>query len=510
MENIFGSQELRALNEIGLVLSSTLNKEELLRKVWEELGHLFDVQNFYIAFLQPDSDKITFELEVIDGTSIPKRARPGGNHLSEYIIRTRHPVLIRDNFIEEVRKLGLQPIRDCGSFCGVPMIAFDRAIGVMAAFSNFERVFDEGNVELLRVVASQATIALENARLLQEERTKARHLSLLNMISRNAIATLNPDEMLAKITEQLEESLNYEHMVIGVLDYSNREIVVQAEAGNRRGSLGQRIPLGDGLIGHVARDGQIAIYRLADIVDVALKPLLVDTCSAVALPIFYAEQLHGVLSIESSMPAEFSDEEILLLRTVADLIAAALHNAFSFQKAQEQAIYSRKEAIIAREEAIIARELAITDGLTGLKNHRFFMERLFAECTLSDRTPSVFALVLMDLDRFKFVNDAYGHQQGDLVLQRIGQILKLNCRQSDVVARYGGDEFVILMQKSTIEEANNLVTLLLHSISADPFLLEKNIGASFGIACYPVDGSAPRELLRLADVQMYRSKGKIK
>ena len=479
------SEELHVLNEIGRALSSTLNKEDLTRKVWEELRRLFDVENFYIAELDPLRDEMHFDLEMIDGVRMPKRTRPAGNHLTEYIIRTRQPVLIRDNFTAEIKKLGVEPIRSKGCFCGVPLVAYDHAIGAMAVFSDHERIFDEGHLELLRVLASEASIAIENARLFSEERTKARHLTLLNTISRNAIATLNPDEMLAKITEQLEAGLTYDHIGIGVLDYATREIVVQAEAGKRRGTLGQRIPLGAGLIGHVARNGHMAVYRAASLADNALKPLLPDSIAAVALPVFYAEQLHGILYVESSSPLEFSEEEVLLLRTLADLIAGALHNALSFQKAQEQ---------------------AITDGLTGVKTHRFFMEALSAEWKRSTRAGRAFALVLMDLDRFKFVNDFYGHLEGDLVLQRVGHILETNCRRSDVVARYGGDEFVILMPETNMEHARQLANKLRGWVSADPLLREKNISASFGIACYPLHGSSPQELIQVADASMYLSK----
>src|SRR5258708_8572021 len=181
-------------------------------------------------------------------------------------------------------------------------------------------------------------MGIGSGRVCQEERTKARHLSLLNTISRNAIATLNPDEMLAKITEQLESGLTYDHIGIGQLEYSTREIVIQAEAGKRRGALGQRIPLGTGLIGQVARNGQLAAYNANVPADAGFKPLLPDTLAAIALPIFYPKQLHGILYLKSSHPPNFSQEELLLLRTLADLIAGALHNALSFQNAQEQAI----------------------------------------------------------------------------------------------------------------------------------------------------------------------------
>ena len=479
------SEELHVLNEIGRVLSSTLQKEDLTKKVWEELRRLFDVENFYIAELDSFRDELRFDLEIIAGNRVPRRTRPAGNHLTEYLIRTRQPVLIRENYVTEVKKLGVEPIRNGGCFCGVPLVAYDRAIGAMAVFSDHERAFDEGHLELLRVLASEASIAIENARLFYEERTKARHLSLLNTISRNAIATLNPDEMLAKITEQLEAGLTYDHIGIGSLDYATREIVIQAEAGTRRGTLSQRIPLGTGLVGHVARNGHMAVFRAGSSSDGGLKPLLPDSIAAIALPVFYAEQLHGILYIESATPVDFSEEEVLLLRTLADLIAGALHNALSFQKAQEQ---------------------AITDGLTGVKTHRFFMEALSSEWKRSTRAGRSFALVLMDLDRFKFVNDFYGHLEGDLVLQRVGQILETNCRRSDVVARYGGDEFVILMPETTMEHARQLASKLRGWVSADPLLREKNISASFGIACYPLHGSSPQDLIQVADASMYLSK----
>jgi diguanylate cyclase (GGDEF)-like protein/putative nucleotidyltransferase with HDIG domain len=479
------SEELHVLNEIGRALSSTLNKEDLLRKIWEELRRLFDVENFYIASLNNLRDEMHFDLEIIDGVRMPDRTRPAGNFLTEFVIRTRQPVLIRENFLEEVAKLGVAPIRRQGCFCCVPLVAYDRAIGAMAVFSDQDRAFDEGHLELLRVLASEASIAIENARLFQEERTKARHLTLLNTISRHAIGTLNPDEMLAKMTEELETGLTYDHIGIAVLEYATREMVIQAEAGKRRGALGERIPLGTGLVGNVARNGNMASFRATSVSDAAMKPMMADTAAAVGLPIFFAEQLHGVLYVESTELIDFTEEEILLLGTLADLIAGALHNALSFQKAQEQ---------------------AITDGLTGVKTHRFFMEALSAEWKRSTRAGRNFALVLMDLDRFKFVNDFYGHLEGDLVLQRVGHILEANCRRSDVVARYGGDEFVILMPETSMEQARQLASKLRSWVCADTLLREKNVSASFGIACYPLHGSSPQELIQVADASMYLSK----
>jgi diguanylate cyclase (GGDEF)-like protein/putative nucleotidyltransferase with HDIG domain len=477
------SEELHILNEIGRALSSTLDLDTLFEKIYTEMKRLFDVSNFYIGFYDSRREEIRFELDVVDGVRGPKRARPVGNHLTEYMIRTRQPMLIRDNFVEEARKLGVEPLQPRGCFCGVPLVLYDRAIGVMAVHSRQERLFDEGHLELLRVLAGEAGVAIENARLFAEEQKKSHHLTLLNNLSGHAITTLNPDEMLAKIAAELEDGLTYDDIGIAILDYSAKELVIQAEAGRRRSALGRRIALGEGLVGQVARTGQMVMVN-----DVHLnspRPVLPDTASAIALPITYADQLLGVLYAESADPCDFPEEEILLLRTLADLFAGALHNALTFQKAQEQ---------------------AITDGLTGVKTHRFLMEALSAEWKRSTRAGRPFSLVLMDLDRFKFVNDFYGHLEGDAVLQRVGSILEESCRRSDVVARYGGDEFVILMPETNADQAGQLASKLRSSVASDPLLHDKNITASFGIAAFPLHGSTPQELIQVADSSMYLSK----
>jgi diguanylate cyclase (GGDEF)-like protein/putative nucleotidyltransferase with HDIG domain len=478
------SEELHLLNEIGRALSSTLDVDELFNKIFAALKRMFDVSNFYVAMYDAEENQIRFELEIAEGIRLPKRSRPFGDHLTEYILRSRQPLLIRQNLAEEATKLGLRPVQETGSFCGVPLVAYDKAIGVMALRGLQENLYDEGHLEMMRVLASEASIAIENARLFREEQTKSRHLALLNNISRHAITTLNPQEMLSRVAEQLERGLAFDHVGIGLLDYSTKEVIIQAEAGRRRGALGRRLPLGESIIGKVARSGQVCVAR--NLAGEEMPGTVIEgSASVLALPVFYADQLHGVLYVETAEPTDFSEEDVRLLHTLADLISVALHNALTLQKAQEQ---------------------AITDGLTGVKTHRYLMEALSAEWKRATRTSRHFSLVLIDLDRFKFVNDFYGHLEGDLVLHRVGQVLEQNCRSSDVVARYGGDEFVILMPETNASQAVQIAEKLRPAICEDPLLREKTITASFGIASFPLHGSTPQELIQVADASMYISK----
>ncbi len=203
------------------------------------------------------------------------------------------------------------------------------------------------------------------------------------------------------------------------------------------------------------------------------------------IPITYSEQLLGVLNVESRSENAFSPQDVLILNTLADLLATALHNAFVFQKLQQQ---------------------SITDGLTGIKTRRFFWEALSAEWKRASRSGRPFSVVLIDLDKFKGVNDTMGHFEGDLVLARVGRLLEQKSRQSNVVARYGGDEFIVLMPETDAEQAQVLAERLRQWLAGDPMLAEHHITGSFGVASFPMHGFSIEDIIRVADAGMYVSK----
>jgi diguanylate cyclase (GGDEF)-like protein len=478
------TKEYELLTQIGQAISSRLDQDEILRTVYKELGQIFDTSDFYVAF--QEGEQIRFEFEVEKGQILAKRSRKADNGLTEYILRTGQPLLIRSDLEKARERLGATfiPPRPSKCFCGAPILLGGKPAGVMAAMSTErEYVFEERDLEVIQTAAGQVSVAVENARLFAEEQRRARQFAFLNNISKTAISSEDAEQMLLEIVGHIQKNFRFDHIGIGIFDYVRKDIEIKAEAGITAKALGKRIPLGVGILGRVARTGEWALVQTTR--EEQLQGVLPDSRAVLCIPISYGETLLGVLNVESRQEDAFSPEDVLIMNTLADLLATALHNSFVFQKLQQQ---------------------SITDGLTGIKTRRFFWEALSSEWKRASRSGRPFSVVLIDLDKFKEVNDTLGHLEGDLVLARVGRLLEQKCRQSNVVARYGGDEFIILMPETAVEQAQALAERLRLWLSTDPMLQEHLITGSFGVASFPVHGFTAEEIIRVADAGMYVSK----
>lgn len=480
------NKESELLTQIGQAVTSYLDSDLVLQTVHKELGNLFEADTFTVAFLE--GDQIHFQYRVIEGVLQPKTSRVTTNALTEYVIRTGKALLIRSEMEKTRARLGLVSTgKSAKCYCGVPIFIGGKPAGVMAVLS-YEREFayDERDMQIMQTAAGQVSVAIENARLFEREQRRAQYLEFLNNIANAAISNHDAELMLAEITAEIQKIFDFDHIGIGVLDYTTNEIEIKAETGTSERSLYRRIPLGFGIVGRVARTKEMVLLQnfMPD-ADSQLQTVLQDAKSVLCIPIAYGDTTLGVLNVESRREKAFLQQEVLILRTLADLLATALHNALIFQKMQQQ---------------------SITDGLTGLKTRRFFLEGLQSEWKRASRNGRPFSIVLADLDNFKEVNDTMGHLEGDLVLARVARVLEQRCRQTNVVARYGGDEFVILMPETGQEQAQLMAERLRNWVASDPMLSEKRITASFGLATYPVHGTVAEEILRVADAGMYVSK----
>ena len=481
------NEELRILHRVSESLRTAFDLKSQMEILRRELKGLLNEVDFALA-LQDSPDG---PLE----TAVPFEASPAGEKpgtswvedgLAEFVRQARRPLLVNEDLPGTARRLGVSSVDDrLRTWCGVPLYFSDGIMGVFAA-GDFERehAISQEQFELVQVIADEATSAIENARLFQKERRRSSHLALLNELGQKAASVLNPKELLSSICTQVRTAFGRDMVRIEVVDTAGGDLVVEAEAGYGEELLGRRIGHDEGLSGAAAKGNApvVANSVLRDRRYIALHP---GVRSALSLPMRYRDSLLGILSLESLREHNFPQQDVLTLQTLADQLAVALHNARAYQTAVEQ---------------------SITDGLTGLKTHRYFMEELDSEWRRSTRAGRRFSLIMMDLDGFKQVNDRQGHLEGDKVLAAVARLLDARSRQSNVAARYGGDEFAILLPEATTEQAEILAERLRAAVEADAFLRAHGTTASFGIATFPDHGPTQEEILRFADSGMYLAK----
>lgn len=211
--------------------------------------------------------------------------------------------------------------------------------------------------------------------------------------------------------------------------------------------------------------------------------------SLLCIPLSSKNETHGMVLIELKRIGFFDEEHLKFLSVIANQISVALENVGLYEKMQT---------------------MATIDGLTRIYNRLYFHELLSKEMIKADQGGYPMAVSIFDIDFFKKFNDTYGHLFGDRVLKTISRAAKDSIRNEDAIARYGGEEFVILMPNTTSEQALKLIEKVRKKISSTNVKEETvsaSVTASFGIACYPVNGSTESEILSAADTALYKAKG---
>jgi diguanylate cyclase (GGDEF)-like protein len=200
------------------------------------------------------------------------------------------------------------------------------------------------------------------------------------------------------------------------------------------------------------------------------------------------ERVLGLMGVGSYSSRRFSERDVKLLGAIANQIGMAIDNAQLYEQ---------------------ALELAFTDGLTGLYNRRYLMEQIEREFNRVERSDGSLSLMMIDLDGLKGINDRFGHHEGDSVLRGLGSIIKANTRASDVAARWGGDEFMLLTPETTSNGARRIGERIRTQVEQYRPKMdgeEVAISISVGIALYPGHASDVTQLLQRVDEAMYQAK----
>jgi diguanylate cyclase (GGDEF)-like protein len=252
---------------------------------------------------------------------------------------------------------------------------------------------------------------------------------------------------------------------------------------------------GEGLTGWVARNRRALVNARpsADLEAAGVADLQTNLQSALVCPLLFSERFIGTLSVYHVEPGYYRDDHRRLLDRVSEQAAAVINNSMLFEQTQED---------------------SLTDPLTGLPNTRFLFMHLTRELARAERLKQEVALLVMDLDNFKSINDSHGHHVGDRALCEVARVLRTAIRPYDICVRYAGDEFIVVLSGCNTEEAESKRAELQQGID-DVFFEARpgkrlDLGISVGAAVFPQDGESYEALLATADNRMYQDKSRRK
>jgi diguanylate cyclase (GGDEF)-like protein len=321
-----------------------------------------------------------------------------------------------------------------------------------------------------------------------------KRLAILTDIVKTANSILEPRKVIELIMEKIQQLIPSSAWSMLMVDEEKQELAFELALGAKGKDVSAfRIKLGEGVAGWVAQTGKPAIVN-----DTAKDPRFAprfdsktqfQTRSILCAPLISRGRTIGVVEIINKLGGKFTQSDLEILLTLVEPCAIAIENAILFQRTEQ---------------------LTITDDLTKLFNSRYLNLYIGREIKRCKRHGIPLSVIFLDLDGFKGINDQYGHLAGSGTLAEVGAILAEAVRESDILARYGGDEFVVVLPETPASGALVIAERLRKAIEEHGFLqgqgLSARISASFGIASYPDHALTPEGLIQKADQAMYRVK----
>lgn len=471
-------------------IKANASLEDIRQVIVDTVTFLFSAETAAIFTLKNDS----FEADAAVGRNreiIRKLQIPRENKFLERALSSKEPIAAMDSyklwhsgFPEEIISMYLFPIS-----------SNDELFGFLGIFNTLldKEAFDSVN-EFCKLTAYLCCAK----HLSHECERKSDGLeAIMGKTVRLYEHYKEPQELYENIVDEAAALMKAEKCSLMLPEEGRDVLYVSAVKGLNKWLMRDvKVRIGEGIAGRVFEQGVPILIdseeRLRDYA-IAPKPLF-KTPSCLSMPLKVSGETVGILNLSDKSSGEAFTEDDLITLSPFTTLAAILLKLSSCYKVSEK-----------------MRELSITDPLTGLFNRRYFDVRLEEEFQRAKRYGLFFSLAIMDIDDFKVLNDTEGHLAGDQVLREIALIMNNSIRANDILVRFGGEEFAMIMPQTTQEEAftvlerirNNIYTLMFPALKK---FAGKKLTISTGIAMYPASGEQMEALIVSADRALYKAK----
>ena len=479
------ARDLELLDQVRNLVTQQRDLKTLLKTVVDTVAQLFGYDQICLALIRDNELQPQYYL----GYDVELPAIPLSQGVSGRVARTGRPELVLDA-AQDSDYISVSP--DISSEICTPLFDKGKPIGVINIETTQANPLSEADLQIMTALSAQVSIAIENARLYEQVKNDLKRTKALQQISQAIALADSSQTLLQTVAHNILDAVAAQQISIYILDAAQRrnKVASASKALNRALEPGTL----EDLNAQALRDGKALVCartprdQSSNEASASPKDL---SGSLIVAPLLYGRKRLGTINVaRCATEPDFSQKDVTLIESIASQLVIALEQRQLLEQIEHQAYH---------------------DTLTGLPNRLMFENRLENSIARSKRSDKPFALLFIDLDGFKNVNDTLGHPVGDKLLKAVAERLQGEMRGGDTLARMGGDEFAFVLNDLKLPYSPDAVRIgkrYLDLFKA-PFVVENHelfVTASMGMCLYPDDGQDAETLLRHSDSAMYSAK----